>query len=580
MASVLSLPFVQRGFVEIGVLAVAAGVLGTWIVLRGLPFYVHATGTAAFPGLVLADGLGFSAFAGALGTAIVFALLVGVLGRRRGEQDTLIAVLLVGCLAAGVLLASDVFHSGGNVDALLFGSLLLIGGGDIRLAATVAIVAVVTSAVLGERWLARGFDEGAASSLGLRSRATELALVGLVALAVVSSLQAIGGLLVSALFVVPAATTRLFVRRLAPWQLASVVLAALDGAGGLLLSVETDTPPGAAIAIVTGAVFALALAARAAGRRRTLLAAGAVAAVALAGCGGAVGGNGRPVVVATTTQLADVTRAIAGAGTVDVVGILKPNTDPHEYEPRPSDVEATAAAKLVLLNGDRLDAWMGKVVSESGGHPRTLDLGAVVPDRLPGESSGPEASRYDPHWWHDPRNVEAAVPAIRDALARIDPGDAAVFTRRAAGYLRGLRLLDRGLRACFARVSPGARKLVTDHDAFNYFAHRYGITVIGAVIPSQSTQAQASAGALAQLSRTIRRLHVRAVFPESSINPKVAQELARQTGAASHYTLYGDTLGPAGSRGATYLGMEVANADAMLGGFSGGRLGCTVAGLR
>src|SRR3954447_11778188 len=248
-ASILSLPFVQRGLVEVAVLAVLAGVLGTWIVLRGLPFYVHAAGTAAFPGLVLADGLGFAAFAGALGSAGLFAALVAILGRRREDDDTLVAVLLVGCLAAGVLLASDVFHSGANVDTLLFGSLLLIGDADIQLTAIAAVAALAASIVLGERWLATGFDPAAADGLRLRSRAAEVALLALVALAVVVSLRAIGGLLVRALLVVPAATSRLFVRQLVPWQVATGVLAAAEGVAGMLIAVEADVPPGAAIAI-------------------------------------------------------------------------------------------------------------------------------------------------------------------------------------------------------------------------------------------------------------------------------------------------------------------------------------------
>src|SRR3954469_25034976 len=96
-------------------------------------------------------------------------------------------------------------------------------------------------------------------------------------------------------------------------------------------------------------------------------------------------------------------------------------------------------------------------------------------------------------------------------------------------------------------VPAAQRKLVTDHDAFGYFARRYGIEVVGAVVPSQSTQAQASAGDLARLSKTIRTEHVKAVFPESSVNAKVARALAQQTGASSDNELYGDTLGPGGS---------------------------------
>src|SRR5439155_3874617 len=127
-----TLSFVQRGVVEVALLSVGAGLLGTWIVLRGLAFYAHAVGTAAFPGLVLADGLGFAAPLGAFAAAGVFAAgVVALGGRRRTGGDSLTALVLVGCLAAGVLLASGVFGSGPRVGTLLFGSLLLVGPRDL-----------------------------------------------------------------------------------------------------------------------------------------------------------------------------------------------------------------------------------------------------------------------------------------------------------------------------------------------------------------------------------------------------------------------------------------------------------------
>ena len=239
----------------------------------------------------------------------------------------------------------------------------------------------------------------------------------------------------------------------------------------------------------------------------------------------------------------------------------------------------TANADVVLLNGDELDRWMGDVVEAAGGDPKLVDLGARVPVKVAGESSGPEASRYDPHWWHDPRNAQAAVATIRDALTKANPGARDVYARNAAAYLARLRSLDRGIAGCMSHVAPTARKLVTDHDAFDYFARRYAITVVGAVIPSQSTQAQPSAGDVARLTRLIRREGVKAVFPESSINAKLAQAIARQTGATSDHELYGDTLGPKGSSGATYLTMERANADAMVRGFTAGARGCPIAGI-
>src|SRR3954447_21133496 len=552
MASVLTpfhYAFVQQGVWEVLLLSVAAGLIGTWIVLRGLAFYGHAIGTAAFPGLVLADGLSFSPLLGAFGAAGIFAVAVAGPGRRRrDEYGGFTGLVLVGALALGVILASDVFRSDSSVETLLFGSLLLIGDRELVVAGAASLGAVGATVLLGRRWVAVGFDPSVARSLGVRSALPDALLLALVAVTVVASLSALGALLVSALLVVPAATTRLWTRTLLSWQLASIALAAVEGVAGLWLSVEANVPPGAAIAVLAGGVFAVAALPRAV----PLVAA---AALLLAGCGSTGGGNA--VVVATTTQIADWAR-IVGGDAVSVHQILRPNTDPHEYEPRPSDVQAASGAKVVFESGDGLDRWMDKVVSAPGGSQKVVDLGAEVPVKI-GD---------DQHWWHDPRNAEAAVGVISDELSHAVPESSTTFRRNAEAYLTRLRELDRSIAACFSSIPKSERKLVTDHDAFDYFARRYGITVVGAVIPSQTTQSQPSAGETARLIRLVRREHVRAVFPESSLNPRLAEAIARATGASADSTLYGDALGPKTSRGATYLTMEAANADAMARGFT------------
>jgi ABC-type Zn uptake system ZnuABC Zn-binding protein ZnuA/ABC-type Mn2+/Zn2+ transport system permease subunit len=580
------LPYVQRAVVEVALLALGAGVLGTWIVLRGLSFYAHAVGTAAFPGLVLADGLGFSATLGAFATAGLVAVSVAVLARRQPRSfDSATALVLVAALAAGVILASDVFHSQGSVERLLFGSLLTVDAGDQLLAGALAVAALGAAALLGRRWLAAGFDADAARALGARSSLPDAVLLVLIAAGAIAALSAVGALLATALLVVPAATARLFCDRMTRWQVATVAVALVEGVVGVWLSVEVNAPPGATIAVLGGAVFAVVAFGRLVvarlGRRAVAVAASSLV-LLVAGCGSdngsSAGTTGAIPVVATTTQLADIVRNVAG-GAVEVRQILQPNSDPHDYEPRPKDIEATAGARVVFVSGDNLDGWMSQVVENAGGAPRVVDVGQGRPDTIPGESSGPEASRFDPHWWHDPRNVEYAVRRIRSALETADPSAAASIDRSAEAYLAKVRALDRGIGACMDRVPAGRRKLVTDHDAFGYFAKRYGISVVGAVIPSQTTQAQPSAGDLARLSALIRREGVKAVFPESSLNPKLARAIARQTGAAVGQTLYGDTLGPTGSSGETYLGMERANADAMVRGFTGGASGCEIRGL-
>jgi ABC-type Zn uptake system ZnuABC Zn-binding protein ZnuA len=299
----------------------------------------------------------------------------------------------------------------------------------------------------------------------------------------------------------------------------------------------------------------------------------------------------RPLVVVTTTQLGDIVRNVAGDA-AELHQLLQANTDPHDYEPRPDDIEATAGAKVVFESGNELDHWMEDVVKESGGSPAEV---AIAPDHTPykvegeheeeaghaeeGEGDEHAESEFDPHWWHDPRNVESAVGVIRDELSEAAPANAGTYRSNADAYLSKVKALDAGIQACMDQVPAAERKLVTSHDAFNYFTARYGITVVGAVIPSQSTQAQPSAGEIAKLAAVVRREQVKAVFPESSVNPELAKTLARETGAKADYVLYGDALGPEGSSGDTYLKMEAANADAMVKGFTGDRQGCSISGL-
>jgi ABC-type Zn uptake system ZnuABC Zn-binding protein ZnuA len=305
---------------------------------------------------------------------------------------------------------------------------------------------------------------------------------------------------------------------------------------------------------------------------RTLALAAALAAL-LAGCGAGAAAPrpGALAVTATTTQVADLVRAVGGAS-VDVHQILEPNSDPHEYEVRPGDVKAIAESKLVIASGGDVDAWLGDATDAAGAAARVTTLIAHVRTQTGSEAG--QRGDTDPHWWQDPRNGVRAVAAIRDALTAADPRGAAGFRRRAAAYTRRIQRLDRAIARCWTRVAPAQRRLVTTHDALGYYAHRYGIRVIGAVIPSLSTAGAPSAGGLAQLVAAIRREHVTAIFAESSVNPKVEQAIAQETGAVVGRPLWADSLGPADSDGATYLASLASNTRALVDGLSGGAVAC------
>jgi ABC-type Zn uptake system ZnuABC Zn-binding protein ZnuA len=181
---------------------------------------------------------------------------------------------------------------------------------------------------------------------------------------------------------------------------------------------------------------------------------------------------------------------------------------------------------------------------------------------------------HDPHWWHDPRNAVAAVREVERALSDAAPADRALFARNADAYIARLRALDAGIARCMEAIPPSRRRIVTDHDAFGPFAERYGIEVVGSVIPAQTTEAQPSAKDLHELIEVIEARGVVAVLPESSLSSGAAQAVARQTGATARYSLYGDSLGPERSAGETYLGMLGANADAVVRAITDGRRGC------
>jgi ABC-type Zn uptake system ZnuABC Zn-binding protein ZnuA len=299
----------------------------------------------------------------------------------------------------------------------------------------------------------------------------------------------------------------------------------------------------------------------------TMLALGVALAVMLSGCEDS-SDDGHLTVSATTTQVADLVRNVAGdRATVD--GILAPNSDPHEYEPRPSDAAALADADVVFRSGGDIDLWLDQILEGSGSDAPVVSLIDSATTLPAADGSG-----VDPHWWQDPRNAIAAVGAIRDELDTVDPADRAAFDANARRYIAALRGLDQEIAECIDLIPAGERKLVTSHDSLGYYAHRYGLTVIGAAIPAANTQAQASAGETADLIDLIRREDVRAIFPEAGVSQKLEQAIASQTGATIGGELWADALEPSGSEAATYADALAANTRTIVSGLTGGAQTC------
>ena len=247
----------RAALAELLLLAVAGGVLGAWVVVRRLAFFSHAVGTAGFPGLVAAEAVGFSPKLAGLAVALGYAGGVSRPARRgRDPADAATGLLLVAALAGGVVLASDVFHSGATVDRLLFGTVLAVGADDIGFAAGAAACACAGAALLGRAWSAAGFDPVAAPTLGIPARA-DLALLVLIAVAAVAAIPAVGALLLTSMLVVPAATARLLTDDVPGLVRLAVAIAAVQAVAGLYLAYALDVPPGPAVAVLGSAAYAL-----------------------------------------------------------------------------------------------------------------------------------------------------------------------------------------------------------------------------------------------------------------------------------------------------------------------------------
>lgn len=321
--------------------------------------------------------------------------------------------------------------------------------------------------------------------------------------------------------------------------------------------------------------------------RATATGALAAAAIAVAACGSepetAAPG---PTVVATTTQVADLARQVAG-DRADVVGMLTASSDPHEFEPRPSDAEALLDAGLVVRSGGDVDIWIDDLLESAGTDAETLSLidhvRTLAGDHQHAEDEGHEETDggggdVDPHWWQDPANAVLAVEAIRDALAAIDPDGERTYIRNAADAIEELEELDRAVARCMRTIPPRNRKLVSTHDSLEYFAHRYGLEVVGSAIPALTTQAQPSAGETAELIDLIRDEGVPAVFGEASLANEIEEAVADETDARLAGELYADALGPEGSGADTYAGAVAANARTIGVGLGGDPAACALGG--
>jgi zinc/manganese transport system substrate-binding protein len=255
-------------------------------------------------------------------------------------------------------------------------------------------------------------------------------------------------------------------------------------------------------------------------------------------------------VVASFSILADLTQQ-TGGDAVSVQAFVGPNGDVHVYEPRPKDLRTLLSASLLIRNGLGLEGWMDRLTTAAGFKGKIVVAADHVTARTMKEDSGAIAT--DPHAWQDPRNAILYVQAIEAGLADADPANAAHYQESAKRYQARIAQADSWIEATFAPIPPEQRRIITTHDAFGYYGARYGVEFLSA--EGISTEFEPSAKSIATLVRQIKREKIRAVFIENMTSPRMAQMLARETGATLGGTVYSDALSAPNAPAATYLDM-------------------------
>jgi zinc/manganese transport system substrate-binding protein len=250
-------------------------------------------------------------------------------------------------------------------------------------------------------------------------------------------------------------------------------------------------------------------------------------------------------VVTSFSILGDFVKNVGG-DRVDVTTLVGPDSDVHVYTPTPADVRKIADAKLLVINGFGLEGWLPRLLQAAGGK-------AAIVTATEGIAPLKAGSDADPHAWQSVANAEKYVANIRDALAAADPADAEVFRQNAQTYLARLEALDGEVRQAIGQIPESRRRMISTHDAFGYFAARYGIEFIAPV--GVSTEAEPSARDIADIIAQVKTEHIPAVFLERIGDPRLMRRISEETGAKVGGTLYSDSLTDEKGEAPTYIDM-------------------------
>ena len=264
--------------------------------------------------------------------------------------------------------------------------------------------------------------------------------------------------------------------------------------------------------------------------------------------------------VATFSIIGDLAGEIAG-DRIELTTLVGADSDAHAFEPTTADARALAQAQVVFANGLGFEPWLDRLMQSSGSKARLATLSQGV------KAKAAEGGGADPHAWQDARNAIVYVDNVARALIAADPENAQFYRSNAEHYRDELGRLDAEIRAAIVKIAARQRRVITSHDAFGYFSVAYGVTFLA---PLGATEREASAKQVAALIAQIKHEKITAVFVENIADPRLIDQIARETGTKLGGRLYSDALSKKGGPAATYIAMMRHNAKLLTDAMSRG----------
>jgi zinc/manganese transport system substrate-binding protein len=551
----LALEFMRNAFIAGGCIALAAGLVGYFVVLRNQVFTADALGHAAFTGGLGGLLAGLNLLVGVFASCTGVALAIGTLGGRGRGRDVAIGTVFAWVLGVGVLFLSlyttaRSAASGTVGISVLFGSILGLQPAQVIVSSAAGIATCAVVAVVARPLLFLSVDPDVAATRGVPVRAMTALFLVLVAVTVAEAVQAVGALLIFALMVTPAAIAQSLSAR--PWlgMALSALIALAATWGGLVLSFYISYP---ASFLITVLAFGAYLGSRAP-RAITV----ASAALMLCACGLSTSPTsftaGKVPVAAAENFWGSIAAQVGGDHTAVTSVIVNPNTDPHDYDATPRDARIVAQARYVVVNGVGYDAWASKLLAANPVPGRiVLTVGDLV-----GKKEGD-----NPHLWYSAAYVELVVDRVASDLGKLDPAHASYFQQQAENYkAAGLRDYHDAIDAI--RHKHAGAKVGASESIFAYLAESTGLDLVtppgylNAITAGSDPTAADKANAESQIAN--RQIKV-FVFNSQNSTPEVQGMAGKATAKGIPVVKITETMVPAN---ATFQAWQTAQLQDLL----------------